>query len=125
MRAEAKRTSRTFVFHRFDNRVIGYYALSADVLTRGALPGSLAHGETDRIPAVLLARMAVDRRAHGHGLGRVLLGDAFARVSALDVGARYLIVDAIDEQAAAFYDHHAFRRIPGTLRLVHKTTRPL
>ena len=105
--------------------MIGYYALSADVLTRGILPRSLAHGEPDRIPAVLLARLAVDRHEHGHGLGRVLLGDAFARVSTLDVGARYLIVDAIDEQAVAFYEHHAFRRIPDTLRLVHKTTRDL
>jgi hypothetical protein len=55
----------------------------------------------------------------------VLLGDAFTRVSSLDVGARYLVVDAIDEDAAAFYEHHAFRRIPGTLRLVHKTTHPV
>ena len=40
-----------------------------------------------------------------------------AAVASLTVGARVLVVDAIDEQAAAFYECHGFRRIPDTLRL--------
>jgi hypothetical protein len=32
------------------------------------------------------------------------------------------VVDVTDEGAAAFYEHHGFRRIPGTLRLVQKVS---
>jgi hypothetical protein len=34
--------------------------------------------------------------------------------------ARLVVVDAIDETASSFYEHHGFRRIPNTGRLVQK-----
>jgi hypothetical protein len=36
------------------------------------------------------------------------------------VAARFAVVDAIDEPAATFCEHHGFRRIPETSRLVQK-----
>jgi hypothetical protein len=35
-------------------------------------------------------------------------------------GARLVVVDAIDGAAVSFYEHHGFRRIPETRRLVQK-----
>ena len=125
LQAEARRTARTYVWRRRQGLIIAYYSLAADVIVRVGLPPSFSHGEPERIPSVLLARLAVSRSEQGSGLGGAVLGEAFDRVSALGVGARYLVVDAIDENAVAFYDHYGFRRVPGSMRLVHKTAGPL
>ena len=57
------------------------------------------------IPVVLLARLAVDRAYHGHGLGRGLFCDAANRVmdAADAIGVRGILVHAISEQAKQFY----------------------
>ena len=54
----------------------------------------------------------------------MLLVDALTRVVAATrtVAARFVVVDAVDEAAAGFYEQHGFRRIPGTLRLVQKVS---
>lgn len=121
--AEARRVARTFVWcSEGDDTVIGYYALAGHRLIREDLPRSIGHGSPDEVPAVLVARLALDRRLHGRGLGGALLADALQRVVAATalVAARFVVVDALHEPAAAFYEHHGFRRIPGTLRLVQK-----
>jgi hypothetical protein len=38
------------------------------------------------------------------------------------VAARFVVVDALHEKAAGFYQHHGFRRIPDTLRLIQKVS---
>jgi len=59
----------------------------------------------DPIPVAILARLAVDRRWKGHGIGRALVRDAGVRVAnAADViGIRGIVVHAISEQAKSFY----------------------
>jgi predicted N-acetyltransferase YhbS len=59
----------------------------------------------------VLGRLAVDRRHQGQGLGRALVADALRRSLAARrlIGARALLVHAIDEQAAAFYRSLGFR----------------
>lgn len=71
---------------------------------------------------MLLARLALDEHLHGQGLGGALLADALKRVVAATalVAARFVVVDALHETATAFYEHHGFRRVPDTLRLVQK-----
>jgi GNAT superfamily N-acetyltransferase len=71
---------------------------------------------------VLHARLALDRSLHAQGLGGVLLADALRRVIAATetVAARFIVVDAIDEHATAFYQHHGFTQIPETRRLISK-----
>ena len=63
---------------------------------------------------VLLARLAVDGVTQGRGFGADLL--AYALVLACRAGevlaARLVAVDAIDEQAAAFYRRWGFLPIP-------------
>lgn len=122
--AAARRTARTFVWHRGDSNVVAYYSLTAHLLQREDLPRSLGRGGPAQIPAVLLARLALDHSLHGQGLGGALLAEALQRVlvATETVAARFVVVDAIDEDAARFYEHHGFRRIPETLRLVQKVS---
>lgn len=96
------------------SRGIGYYTLSMFHLRRSAVT------KADRrklpryaeIPAVLLGRLAVDRGFRGRGLGSVLVVNALRR--ALDtsaaVAAAAVVVHALNEDAARFYEHQGFVR---------------
>lgn len=115
--------TRTFVWTEAGTaEVIGYYSLMAHVLQRDALPRAAGRGSPREIPAVLLARLALSSRMHGQGLGGALLADAAERawLASRNVGARFLVVDALHEPAATFYAHHGFTRIPESLRLLQK-----
>lgn len=55
---------------------------------------------------VVLARLAVDRSMQSHGIGRALVRDADLRViqAAESIDIRGLIVQAISNDAKAFYE---------------------
>jgi GNAT superfamily N-acetyltransferase len=97
-------------------RPLGCYALVAHVVTVAKCPSVVTHGQPAGIPvgAVLLARLAIDEQRQGRGLGARLLADAIQRIATVDEHAAVglLIVDAIDEPAAAFYEHFGFERFP-------------
>jgi GNAT superfamily N-acetyltransferase len=92
-------------------RVLGFYALSAGAVVRQAMPGRVRREMPDPIPVIVLTRLAVDRSAQGRGLGAGLLKDALirARAAADIVGARVLVVHAIDAAARGFYAHFDFQ----------------
>jgi predicted N-acetyltransferase YhbS len=78
-------------------------------------PARIAKGLAKHpIGVVLLARLAVDRSEHGAGLGKALLVDALTRAltAAEAIGARAILVHAIDEEAAAFYKKFGFEPSP-------------
>jgi GNAT superfamily N-acetyltransferase len=121
--AQSMRTARTFVWHAGDQLVVAYFSLAAHLVVRADLPPKVGRGSPDAIPAVLLARLALDQSLHGRGLGGELLLDALTRaVAASEVAAaRLVVVDAIDDAAAAFYEHHGFIAVPGNRqRLVQR-----
>ena len=104
------------------NKLLGYYTLCATSLPQGDVPMA-ARRHIPRYPlvsATLLGRLAVAAEHQGQGMGSLLLADAVQRayVSASSVGSSMLVVDAISEQAAAFYEAHGFVRLPESLRLV-------
>lgn len=119
--ADSIRSGRTWVWVRA-GAVVAYFTLAGHVIEREVLPGSLGRGSPDRIPAVLIARLALDEHLQGRGLGGALLADASSRiVAATDiVAARFAVVDAIDDGAASFYVHYGYRPIPETRRLARK-----
>ncbi len=113
--AQSMRTARTFVWHAGDGLVVAYFSLAAHLVVRAELPPKIGRGSPDAVPAVLLARLALDRSLHGQGLGGELLVDALSRaVQASEVAAaRLAVVDAIDGAAADCYEHHGFIAVPG------------
>jgi predicted N-acetyltransferase YhbS len=108
--AAASGTAATYVLCR-DTDVVGYYALAMSAVGHGQATSRLRRGMPDPVPVVLLARLALDRREHGHSLGGHLLLDALARCvrGGEEFGARAIVVDAISPQAADFYRHFGFR----------------
>src|SRR5579884_1593722 len=113
--SDGRNLTRTWVWHTGDRRVIGYYTLAPYVLERRSLSRSQGRGLPERIPCYLLARLALDRSVQGQGLGAHLLSSALERLAAgaTELGGRFVVVDAIDEGAAAFYRHHGFSDVPG------------
>lgn len=118
-------TARTFVWTDNAKRVVAYFSLCPHEIHREIVPLTLGRGSPRTIPAILLARLALDRKLHGQGLGSQLLGDALNHAVAATnaAGGRLIVVDALHERAAAFYSHHGFTALPNTpLRLVMKSS---
>lgn len=61
--------------------------------------------------AVLFGRLAVGERHRGQRMGGRLLLDALRRAADVPVAVKLVIVDALNDAAAAFYEHCGFRRI--------------
>lgn len=120
--ATARRTARTWVWVDGDGAVVGYYALAAHKVARGDVPARIGRGGPAEIPAVLLARLALSESLRGRGLGVVLVADALARIvdATQTVAARLVVVDALHERVACFYESLGFRRVPDRLLLVQK-----
>ncbi len=119
-----RRANSVFVLvdRREPARVLGYYTLCATSLPHGDVPIA-ARKHVPRYPlvsATLVGRLAVSAARQDQGLGALLLADAVRRAyaSAGTVGSSMLVVDAISEQAAAFYEANGFVRLPDSLRLV-------
>ena len=108
-----KRVAAPFVAVNPPNtRVLGYYTLSASVVTLTDLPDELTRKlpRYPQLPVTLLGRLAVDQSARGQRLGEHLLLDALhrSRTHADEIAAMAVVVDAKDENAAAFYRHYGF-----------------
>jgi predicted N-acetyltransferase YhbS len=112
--AASSGTAATYVLCRA-NRVVGYYALAMSSVTHDRAPSRLRRGMPDPVPVVLLARLAIDRSEQGRKLGGHLLVDALRRCvrGGREFGARAVVVDAINEEAAAFYQHFDFHPLDG------------
>ncbi len=102
-------TAATYVVCR-GRRAVGYYALAMGSVEHPRAPSRLRRGMPDPVPVVLVARLALDRAEHGQGIGGELLVDALRRCvrGSREFGARAVVVDAIDDDAAAFYRHFGF-----------------
>lgn len=115
--AHASDSARVYVVTLEDGEtVVGYYALAAaqvapEAATERALKGQ---SRARPLPAILLARLAVDERHQGAGLGRSLLQDVLLRcVEAADaIGARVLLVHAKHDSAKAWYLQFGFEESP-------------
>lgn len=86
--------------------VVGYHTLTVGHVSREEAPERLSKGLARHpVPIMLLARLAIDRRWQGKGVGKALLKDAMERtLRAADIaGIRAFAVHAKDEQARSFY----------------------
>ncbi|CRK61923.1 FIG001353: Acetyltransferase [Alloactinosynnema sp. L-07] len=106
-------TARTYVWTDIESdRVVAYYAITPHTVRRDEVSSSLASGLTV-IPGYLLAKLALDQTLHGQGLGGDLLHDALSRlIEAAEVASgRLIVVDAIDDTAAKFYQKYDFQPV--------------
>ena len=107
-----RRVSNCFVALDDAGVIAGYYTFAA-----ASFPlTELSAEETKRLPryallpAGLIGRLAVDQRFRGQRLGGALIMDAAVRAARAEPAIFALVVDAKDEKAVAFYQHHGFRR---------------
>src|SRR5580700_3251325 len=113
LKNQASGASRCFVLCN-DNKVIGYYCLSAGAISREAAPKTMRRNMPDPLPVLLLGRLAIDRNYHNKGLGSALLRDAMIRAVYVsgDTGVFAILVHALSEQAKLFYLSRGFLESP-------------
>lgn len=118
-----KRGSAVIYASLCEGEVAGFYTLSThSVAKKDVTGGWLVRNSPAQVPAVLLGMLGVDEKYKGVGLGASLLKDAIEnaqKVAAL-AGARTLVVDPVDDNAAGFYRHFGFTELPGTSRMALK-----
>ncbi len=100
--------AKTFLaVHNADNKTImGFYSLAPGALAYADTPETVRHGlPRHDVPGFRLARIAVDLRFQGQGLGGQLLAAAARRClrAAVEVGGVVLIIDAKNRRAAQWY----------------------
>lgn len=92
-------------------RVVGYYGLAPTAVVPSVLPRSIRTGQPpDPVPCLLLGQLATDEAWVGQGIGTGLVKHALQRCvqAAALVGGRALMVNAIDDEAARFWQRRGF-----------------
>jgi GNAT superfamily N-acetyltransferase len=97
-----------------DERIVGFAAVAAGSLERASLPGPRLrkHLPAYPLPVLRLARLGVDRRVQGHGIGKGLLRHVLSlAVDQRDsIGCLGVVTDAKPE-AVPFYETLGFVRL--------------
>jgi predicted GNAT family N-acyltransferase len=115
-----KRVALPYVLISVDERIAGYYTLSADNVRVDDLPPELVKQlKLPRYPvigATLIGRLARDLSFKGQGLGELLLVNALkvALATSRKIASVGVIVDAKDEKAHHFYREFGFIAFPET-----------
>jgi len=93
-----------------DNKtILGFYSLSPASVEYARTPEIVRRGLARyEVPAFRLARLAVDRKVQGRGLGGQLLLAAGRRclLAAAEVGGVALLIDAKNEKVAGWYANY-------------------
>ena len=91
---------------RSDKTILGFYSLSPASVDYARTPELVRRGLAKYdVPGFRLARLAVDRKVQGQGLGGQLLLAAGRRclLAATEVGGVVLVIDAKNERVAGWY----------------------
>ena len=120
--ASVRGLARTFVWVDAEGTVRAYYSLAAHKISRDTFSPASGRGMPREIPAILIAKLALDRSLQGQGMGAVLVVDAVQRVAAAArlVGARLVVVDAATDDVVGFYARLGFELIPGSRRMIQR-----
>ena len=103
-------TAATWVITDLDDVVIAYASVAMTAIDRSAAPESLAKGAPDPVPALLLGRLAVDRRYSNLGIGTSLTAHVLATAVELNEKAacRAVVVSALSATARAWWERLGF-----------------
>ena len=96
--------------------VLGYFTLATSSVPRDKFPRKHVRGLPPYdLPLILLARLAVDKRFSGRGLGHALISEALKITLhvADEVGCRCIVTDAYPDKLA-WYARYGFIPLEGT-----------
>ena len=109
-----KRIANTYILvsSAAPRRILGFFTLSFLEVDLSEVPAQYGKKlPRSHLPAVKLARLAIDKSCQGKNYGRLLLVDAMHRVAAAirnTAGVVGLFVDAKNQNVAAFYEKFGF-----------------
>jgi GNAT superfamily N-acetyltransferase len=103
-------TAATWVITDANDVVVGYASVAMTGIDRSAAPEALARGTPDPVPALLLGRLAVDRRYANLGIGTSLAVHVLATAVELNEKAacRAVVVTALTRQAHGWWERLGF-----------------
>lgn len=117
-----KGMSRTFVLidDKSPRDIIGFYTLSVCEVESDYLPTVLAKKYPNQIPAVKLARLAINKKHQKLGYGNYLISNAIEKVILIseNVGIIGLFIDAKDDHSKKYYEQFGFISIEGNPHLL-------
>ena len=101
--------------------VAGYYTLAASSIPLPDIASDTARKlpRYPLVPAVRIGRLAVAEAHCGKGLGTALLVDGMTRTVRAEIMAFAMVVDAKNDAAAAFYQHHGFVAFASAPRVLY------
>ena len=105
--------SMTMVFPAKENKtdIYTYYTLSHTEIKRQTLPKPVAKRlPYYPLPVMLIARLAVNKKVQGQGLGKIMLIRALQHVGEINqhLPSYAVVVDALDNQVQGFYKQFDF-----------------
>ena len=111
---EESGASRTYVVCDNQHNILGYYTLANGSVMLTEAPKKLRRNMPNKIPVMILGRLAVDLKHQHKGLGCGLLRDAVSRVLEAGKigGIRAILVHAISDKAKNFYERNGFLQCP-------------
>lgn len=115
LRNQGGGSSRTWVVLDAGSReVVASHASATASVLRSSTPKRMGRNQPEEMPAILLARLAVDTRHGQRGLGAALLKHFMLKALevAHSVGVRIVLVHAKDDEAKNFSAHYGFVESP-------------
>jgi len=105
-------TAATWVIVDAAHRVVAYASIAMTGIDRSAAPDAIARGAPDPVPALLLGRLAVDRRHAGLGVGTALGAHVLATAVELNAKAacRAVVVTALGRDTRGWWERLGFQR---------------
>jgi GNAT superfamily N-acetyltransferase len=103
-------TAATWVIADAGNVVVAYASVAMTGIDRSAARETVATGAPDPVPAILLGRLAVDRRHANLGIGTALAAHVLATAAELNEKAacRAVVVTALNSKARAWWRRLGF-----------------
>jgi len=104
-------TAATWVIADDRDVVVAYTSVAMTAIDRSAAPEALARHAPDPVPALLLGRLAVDRRYGNLGIGTALTAHVLATAVELNAKAacRAVVVTALNPRAREWWERLGFR----------------
>ena len=104
---------RTFIALNSSNHILGYFTLATAQVAYQEIPDKYK-GKLPKypIPALRIARLAVNKELQGNGIGKWLLSQVFIKaVQVSDITGLYLILVDAKETSKSFYEYYGFQRL--------------